>query len=148
MGYEIEDATSTIKISLKFANEVANILQKYSAVYSTDDLVHLFLKARYESYINIETQEIFVTNIIHQFKWHFDEEKLWKDLAPFINTNSYISWYGEDGDIWRYVFVDKGIIIEYARDILYMYRYEIIQILKKDDTQYTKDFIKKLEWSI
>ena len=148
MGYEIDDAPSTVSIPLKNSEEVIKILQKYKKIYNSDDIVHLFLRARYECYINTTTEEIYVTNIIHQFKWHYDEEKLWKELSPFINSNTFISWFGEDGDIWRYVFLNKEFIVEYAKDIFYMHRYDIINLLKKMDIPDASNFIKNIEWII
>jgi hypothetical protein len=146
MGYEIDDAPSTVTIPLKNSKEIIKILQDYTKIYNSEDIVHLFLRARYESYINTKTEEIHVTNIIHQFKWHYDEEKLWKDLSPFINSNTFISWFAEDGDIWRYVFVNKEFIVEYAKDIFYLHRYDIINLLKKTDIPDALNFVKNIDW--
>jgi hypothetical protein len=148
MGYEIFDAPSSVIISLKNSESVIKILQNYTKVFSSDDIVHLFTKARYESFINIKTEEIHVTNIIHQFKWHYDEEKLWKDLSPYIKSNTFISWFAEDGDIWRYAFVNKEFIVEYAKDIFYMHRYDIITLLKEANIPEASKFIKNIDWII
>ena len=148
MGYEISDAPSTITIPLKKSDEIIKILQNYTKVHNSDDIVHLFLRARYECYINTTTEEIHVTNIINQFKWHYDEKKLWKDLSPYINTNTFISWFAEDGDIWRYVFINGEFIEECAKDIFYMHRYSIIDLLKKTDIPEALKFIKNIEWII
>jgi hypothetical protein len=37
-----------------------------------------------------------------------DEECLWDALAPFVKPESYIEMSGEDGYIWRWVFLPEG----------------------------------------
>lgn len=33
-----------------------------------------------------------------------DETEIFNSIAPFVEDNSYIEMYGEDGDRWRWVF--------------------------------------------
>lgn len=35
-----------------------------------------------------------------------DETALWKALAPFVKSGSYIQMHGEDGSMWRWCFDD------------------------------------------
>lgn len=39
-----------------------------------------------------------------------DEEILFQTIAPFVIDKSYIEMHGEDGDCWRWVFVDGKLL--------------------------------------
>jgi len=47
-----------------------------------------------------------------------DDAQLWQALAPFIRTGGIITWTGEDGAHWRYVF-EKGECKEQKGEIVW-----------------------------
>lgn len=47
-----------------------------------------------------------ISNIYFEGEKLGDETALWKALAPFIRSGSYIQMHGEDGSTWRWCFDD------------------------------------------
>ena len=85
------------------------------------------LPARHYSWVNWEGSEFegSFAEALYEWRWeatlddegnvtdldfcgekYGDDDTLWETLAPFVQTGSYIEIQGEDGAIWRWVFVD------------------------------------------
>ena|SRR3990167_2164431 len=47
-----------------------------------------------------------ISNIYFEGEKLGDETVLWKALAPFVKSGSYIQMHGEDGSTWRWCFDD------------------------------------------
>lgn len=80
------------------------------------DIVSLLEQLRYVATVE-DDGEIHVRDIVHQFRWRGYEDRFWSVMAPYIKDGGFIVWFGEDGQVWEYVF-EQGKLHEkmYAGD--------------------------------
>jgi hypothetical protein len=78
---------------------------KCLAALNEGDLIAFFAEWNYEVKIELSTGNI--SDITSMAEKLADEDKLWVQIAPWVNAGSYIQCHGEDGDQWRWVW-DNG----------------------------------------
>lgn len=146
MSYEIDGINSTIVFLAKHQNDIITILEKYSK-NNSKNITELFRDLRYHISIS-DINNIYIKDVVRQFKLHYDEEEFWSNLAPYILHGGYIIWYGEDGKIWRYLFKNSNMEIEHAHEeILSNFSY-IINKLKLLGDADVNQIIKNIEWVV
>ena len=131
MGYSI------YQIQSSFVIRCANFLGALEAIKSlkgqettgcTGDLHFMYVD---NSYINCLTLE----EILAKWRWQVeelneagdiisisfigenygDEDLLFSTLAPFVESNSFVSMVGEDGVVWRWFFNQHKFVKQYGR---------------------------------
>lgn len=124
MTREIEHAI--FRIVIQNHPQVLRICKRFHCDNALD-VKEAFRALRYK--ISFSNNTINITDIVHQFKWHGDEEKLWNLLAPYVN-DGYIVWFGESGDTWRYIFEDGMMTVVSQDSYVALRTYEILPTLK------------------
>ena len=87
-----------------------NTVTRHYSWVTTDDFhlaktLEVALQAwRWEPYIDKKTGDI--VNLMFCGEKAGDDERLFAQLAPFVERGSYIQMSGEDGAVWRWVFKD------------------------------------------
>lgn len=114
MGYDIEAVDCSIILKnnqfvLEICKSYIPLEYKNSTIPDNiHDIVQCLKYLRYDA-TRFNNDIIHVTDIIHQFRWHGYEDRLWEDLAPYIEDDSYIIWWGEDGFAWEFLFKNNRI---------------------------------------
>lgn len=115
MGYHITVNESKFKINaenveIAFKACKENLIGEYYWV----DTNYALSRDNIIDYINewrwcIEIEDGNIIGIEFEGEKLGDEEELFKVLAPFVESGSYIEISGEDGDLWRWVFKDSSL---------------------------------------
>lgn len=143
MGYDIEHAI--FRINIRNQSQVYDIC-KYFHCDDSQDIIQAISSLRYQA--RLVGDYIIVDDIMHQFKWHGNEVHFWDMLAPYV-LDGFIVWFGEDGTVWRYIFLN-GVMSVMSEDAYVSQRtYQILPILKTHASNLpvpVRDFIRDIHY--
>lgn len=107
-----ENSEAVIKaLKEKIADgKIEHWTRKYDSL-NTNNIIDLFCYLRYEA---SETEDYIALDYFNGEKLG-DDEEIFKTIAPYVEDESIIEFYGEDECAWRYVF-HNGILKEESRE--------------------------------
>ena len=112
MGYYITVSESKFKIKVENLESAFKACkEKLTGQYHWVDTEYTLNTNNIVEYLNewrwcIEIEDGNIIDIEFDGEKLGDDEELFKVLAPFVESGSYIEISGEDGDLWRWVFKD------------------------------------------
>ena len=118
MGYAITLRDSKFTILKENKEKALNLLQDYfratknvdwispDKILSSETISEALEECQYYVVENDNGNIVEIEDFAGQ-KLGYDE-KLFNAIAPVVENGSYIEMYGEDGDLWRWVFQDNA----------------------------------------
>jgi hypothetical protein len=108
MGYYSEILECTFKIA---PEEIPKILKKFSLT-TENELIRFFRDGGFHIYLD----EFGISSIYTEDpRKGYGDRAFFQELAPYVQTGSYIVFGGEDGHRWKYLFKDGQVRVADAQ---------------------------------
>lgn len=104
-----EKALQALKDMAIKNNEISWVDNQY--IIDSKTFKQAFSECRYQSSLEEVDGEMYITIDYFSGEKYGSEELIFNTLAPYVEDGSYITYQGEEGELWRYVF-NNGLMQE------------------------------------